>query len=65
MNEPTLTPAPIENLAKPLIGLAGKILSHYKNPEHEKSLPRLVLMIQGIRQQGEYEHANLQNQSHP
>ena len=37
MNEQTLTPAPIENLAKPLIGLAGKILSHYKNPEHEKA----------------------------
>ncbi len=37
MNELTLTPAPIENIAKPLIGLAGKILSHYKNPDHEKA----------------------------
>ena len=37
MNEPTLTPAKIENLAKPLIGLAGKILSRHKNPDHEKA----------------------------
>ncbi len=49
MDKPTISPAQIKSLARPIVAMAEKILSYYNDPQHEQAFQDWYLKKYGHR----------------